>query len=226
MRMPKTGAVIETLSKGEYACGYVGHYRPTWANDSENGAAEWAYGVTPWFEQGLYLPVYSLYSTNHGTTINGFKIRELFVRPNAHDHTFFYGVNFEFRPKGEPVKHLKIGLSVLLLAFALPLFLAGVRAPQAPAQLVQIHMTAKKYTFDPDVIAVKQGNRVQLIVTATDRDHGIAIPAFGVKQYLKKGVPVTVNFTASKAGTFPFHCSVFCGLGHRHMKGKLIVKPD
>ncbi|MGH9432117.1 MAG: hypothetical protein ACRD3T_11295, partial [Terriglobia bacterium] len=31
-------------------------------NDSLNGAAEWAYGVTPWFEQGLYLPVYTLYS--------------------------------------------------------------------------------------------------------------------------------------------------------------------
>jgi hypothetical protein len=29
------------------------------ANDSVNGAAEWAYGVKPWFEQGLYLPVYS-----------------------------------------------------------------------------------------------------------------------------------------------------------------------
>lgn len=66
------------------------------ANDSVNGAAEWAYGVKPWFEQGLYLPVYSLHSTDRGATINGFKIRELFVRPNAHDHTFFYGLNFEF----------------------------------------------------------------------------------------------------------------------------------
>jgi hypothetical protein len=66
------------------------------ANQSFNGTAEWAYGVTPWMEQGLYLPVYSLYSTNHGTTINGFKIRELFVRPHARDHRFFYGVNFEF----------------------------------------------------------------------------------------------------------------------------------
>ncbi len=65
-------------------------------NDSVNGTAEWAYGVTPWFEQGLYLPVYSFYSQGRGATINGFKIRELFVRPHARDHTFFYGVNFEF----------------------------------------------------------------------------------------------------------------------------------
>jgi hypothetical protein len=66
------------------------------ANNSVNGAAEWAYGVKPWFEQGLYLPVYSLNSTNHGATINGFKIRELFVRPHAHDRRFFWGLNFEF----------------------------------------------------------------------------------------------------------------------------------
>jgi hypothetical protein len=79
----------------------IGRKTPTFPgaiipDDSVNGAAEWAYGVTPWFEQGLYLPVYSLYSTGRGATINGFKIRELFVRPHAHDHTFFYGLNFEF----------------------------------------------------------------------------------------------------------------------------------
>jgi hypothetical protein len=66
------------------------------ANDSVNGALEWAYGVRPWFEQGLYLPVYSLYSNGRGATYNGFKIRELFVRPNAAKHKLFYGVNFEF----------------------------------------------------------------------------------------------------------------------------------
>jgi hypothetical protein len=59
------------------------------------GVAEWAYGVTAWFEQGLYLPLYS-HSENLGATYNGFKIRELFVRPHADDHTFFYGLNFEF----------------------------------------------------------------------------------------------------------------------------------
>jgi len=65
-------------------------------NQSVNGAVEWAYGVKPWFEQGLYFPVYTAYSQGRGGTLNGFKLRELFVRPNAHDHTFFYGVNFEF----------------------------------------------------------------------------------------------------------------------------------
>ena len=63
---------------------------------SWNGAFEWAYGVTPWFEAGLYLPLYSPYSKTRSAGINGGKIRMLFVRPHADDHRFFYGANFEF----------------------------------------------------------------------------------------------------------------------------------
>ncbi len=65
-------------------------------NHSVNGAAEWAYGVTDWFEQGLYLPVWSPYSPGRGGSMDGFKLRELFVRPHASDHMLVYGVNFEF----------------------------------------------------------------------------------------------------------------------------------
>jgi len=66
------------------------------SNHSLNGAVEWAYGVNSWFEQGVYLPVFTAYSEGRGGTLNGFKIRELFVKPHASEHTFFYGVNFEF----------------------------------------------------------------------------------------------------------------------------------
>jgi hypothetical protein len=62
---------------------------------SWNGGLEWAYGVTPWLEAGLYLPLYSV-SKDQGMTYNGSKLRLLFVRPHADDHTFFYGMNFEF----------------------------------------------------------------------------------------------------------------------------------
>ncbi len=65
-------------------------------NRSVNGAVEWAYGVNDWFEQGIYLPVWTPYSEGRGGSLDGIKLRELFVRPHAADHTFFYGVNFEF----------------------------------------------------------------------------------------------------------------------------------
>lgn len=66
------------------------------ADHSFQETLEWAYGVKPWFEQGLYLPVSSPYSQGHGSSLDGFKIRELFVKPHAETQTFFYGVNFEF----------------------------------------------------------------------------------------------------------------------------------
>ena len=100
---------------------------------------------------------------------------------------------------------------------------AARSAAQAP-QVHEIQMTAKKYEFSPNPIRVKKGERVRLVITATDRDHGIKIEEFGVEQRLKKGVPTTVEFTADKAGTFTFKCSVHCGIGHGHMKGTLIVE--
>lgn len=60
-----------------------------------NGVAEWAYGVAPWMEAGLYFPLYSV-SSRGATTYDGFKLRALFVAPNAADRSFFYGLNFEF----------------------------------------------------------------------------------------------------------------------------------
>ncbi|MDE1986334.1 MAG: hypothetical protein KGL29_07985 [Alphaproteobacteria bacterium] len=60
-----------------------------------NGVPEWAYGVTDWFEAGLYAPLYSVES-NGNVKFNGMKLRALFVSPDAADRTFFYGINFEF----------------------------------------------------------------------------------------------------------------------------------
>lgn len=93
------------------------------------------------------------------------------------------------------------------------------------AEVDEITMTAKKYEFNPDVITVKQGAHVKLVITATDRDHGFKLKAYDINQHLKKAVPTTVEFTADKTGTFPFECSDFCGLGHGRMKGKLVVEP-
>ena len=62
---------------------------------SFNGVPEWAYGVTEWFEAGLYLPIYSI-SRDRGLSFDGFKLRTLFVSPHAAERTFFYGMNFEY----------------------------------------------------------------------------------------------------------------------------------
>lgn len=64
------------------------------SNHSLNGVPEFAYGVTKWFEAGLYLPLYSV-DEHAGFGLDGFKLRTLFVAPNNDDRKFAYGVNFE-----------------------------------------------------------------------------------------------------------------------------------
>jgi hypothetical protein len=62
------------------------------SNRSLNGTPEFAYGMTDWWELGLYLP-FSV--QNQQFLSDAFKVRTLFVSPHAEQRNFFYGVNFE-----------------------------------------------------------------------------------------------------------------------------------
>jgi len=116
--------------------------------------------------------------------------------------------------------HLKKARAAgLLAAFAVWAILAQEAAPTS-----EIQMTAKKYEFSPSTIRVKKGDHVKLVITATDHEHGFKLEAFQIDRKLPKGEPVTIEFTADQTGTFPFVCSHFCGLGHKGMKGQLIVE--
>lgn len=86
-----------------------------------------------------------------------------------------------------------------------------------------VKMTAKKYSFEPSTITVVRGRPVRIEATALDHSHGIEIKEFGVKTRLEKGKTTVVEFTPDRTGEFEFKCSVFCGLGHHGMKGKLVV---
>lgn len=65
------------------------------SDGSLNGVPEFAFGVTPWFEAGVYLPLYTV-ERRGGARLDGYKLRALFATPNADERSFFYGVNFEF----------------------------------------------------------------------------------------------------------------------------------
>ena len=101
-------------------------------------------------------------------------------------------------------------------------------------------VTAKKYEYSPDPIHVKSGSKIQLKITAVDHDHGFSISTvpdgsnsngsdglvFSSPQecwQLKKGETTTIEFLAQTPGTYSFKCCHVCGLGHRGMKGQLVV---
>ena len=96
--------------------------------------------------------------------------------------------------------------------------------PPSQPQVKEFTVTARQFTFEPNTITVKKGDTVRLHVTSVDVTHGIAISQFGVNALLPPGQTKTVEFVASKSGTYQIFCSLFCGSGHLSMKGTLIVE--
>jgi len=104
-----------------------------------------------------------------------------------------------------------------------------------------IEVTARKYEYSPREMHVKVGTRVQWKVRALDRTHGMKISLYpeGAPEGGQPGLRFTelqdnwklekdqeriIEFVAVRPGTYPIKCSVVCGLGHRGMKGKLVVE--
>ena len=100
----------------------------------------------------------------------------------------------------------------------------GDRGAKPVASCDGVSDNPKKYEFTPETIRVSVGNHVKLVITAEDHTHGFKLEAMRINEKVEKGKPVTVEFTPTEAGTFPFECSHFCGLGHKKMKGQLIVE--
>ncbi|SRR5579871_683273 len=63
-------------------------------NHALNATPEFAWGITNWFELGLYIP-WAIDADGRFLS-NFFKLRTLFVTPDAAKKNFFYGINFEY----------------------------------------------------------------------------------------------------------------------------------
>ena len=86
-----------------------------------------------------------------------------------------------------------------------------------------IHITARKFAYEPDRITLKRGKTVTLELTSLDRKHGFLIPDLKLRADVPAGGSVRVTLTPDKTGTFPFRCDLFCGSGHDSMTGVIDV---
>jgi heme/copper-type cytochrome/quinol oxidase subunit 2 len=132
-------------------------------------------------------------------------------------------------------------VSATLLALGTFLSLPeSIRATSQDVKVVEI--TAKKYEYSTSPVHVKAGTKVQLKITAIDHDHGFKIGSvpdgassndkaglvFASEQecwQLKKGETTVIEFLPQTPGTYTFKCCHTCGLGHKGMKGQIVVEP-
>lgn len=116
-----------------------------------------------------------------------------------------------------PILILSISLFVVI-----PHFIGGYTMADEKDKVIQI--TAKKFEYSPKDIKVKKDVPVVLEFTSLDRLHGFNCPGLGIRSDISPGKTTQLRFIPSKAGTYPFHCDNFCGIGHEGMTGTITVE--
>jgi cytochrome c oxidase subunit 2 len=107
-------------------------------------------------------------------------------------------------------------------AAALGLGTAGTFVAAQPKEKV-IKVTAKRFTFTPGKITLKQGQPVVFELRTQDVFMGFNLPDFNVRADIMPDKVARLSLVPDKTGTFIFLCDVFCGDGHEKMSGELTV---
>jgi nitrosocyanin len=92
------------------------------------------------------------------------------------------------------------------------------------AEAKMLTVDATNFKFNQTELKVKKGDKVKVVFNNKEGMHDFVLDEFNTKtKQLKAGESETVEFTADKAGTFEYYCSVG---QHRQMGmvGKLIVE--
>lgn len=88
--------------------------------------------------------------------------------------------------------------------------------------MVSVSIDETKFWL-PSTIIVERGDHVKLtlknMVPGAGNQHGFSLPGYGITEVVTAGTPKTVEFTADKAGVFPY----FCQLHPAHIGGQLLV---
>lgn len=113
---------------------------------------------------------------------------------------------------------------IALLGFVLGIGAYGLTA-MAHADAPQVvSITASKYHFSPDHLTLKKGVPVTLQFTSADATHGFMIRALKIDTDIKPDKVTDVTVTPETSGTFKAICDHYCGIGHGGMKMAITVE--
>lgn len=87
-----------------------------------------------------------------------------------------------------------------------------------------IKIHAKKFSYTPNRIELKKGVPVTLEFTSVDFVHGFKIPDLNIRADLTPGRVTKIRLLPDQVGEFDFLCDNFCGSGHEEMNGKMLVR--
>jgi heme/copper-type cytochrome/quinol oxidase subunit 2 len=114
------------------------------------------------------------------------------------------------------------GFLLMLLGAGLCSGDSGFAQEQGRHELV---LTARRYTFSQPRIEVGLNDVLKITLVAEDIPHTFTVDDYRIDKRAAPGKPVTFEFRADRAGTFPFYCNLTIDDGCREMRGELVVTP-
>lgn len=107
--------------------------------------------------------------------------------------------------------------------------LADNRVVRRPDGLVRVYMTSQAPNFDTTEFTVRQGDRVQVILTNKDNvedlSHGFCMTHHDVNFLVNARGTRSQTFVADRPGMFWYYCPWFCHALHLEMRGRMFVEP-
>ena len=95
-----------------------------------------------------------------------------------------------------------------------------------PASMpAEIYLRAEKWSFEPDFLRLRAGAPYSFRMMAVDVSHGASIQLGRGSRIirLRQGALVEQELTFTRPGEYLVYCTVYCGIGHDRMSGRIVV---
>ena len=97
------------------------------------------------------------------------------------------------------------------------------RIVQLDDSTFQVFVVAQMWSFEPSEIYLPVGAEVDFYLSSKDVVHGFNIAEKGVNMMAVYGGINKITTKFDEPGVFPIVCHEYCGSGHQHMMGEVIV---
>lgn len=111
-----------------------------------------------------------------------------------------------------------------LALLGVALALCSCAKKQSPHAVTHLQISMRKFQIEPNVIRVKQGEKVVLDVSTKDVEHGFEVKDMGIDEPIQPGRPAEIPLETSRKGEFKVACSILCGAGHEDMTATIVVE--
>ncbi len=91
---------------------------------------------------------------------------------------------------------------------------------------IDVYLMAMQFYYLPNVLRLERGVPYRFRMMSMEVNHGASIHT-GFAGHIMRRPARTMSemvMTFSETGEFMIYCTVYCGVGHSQMKGKIIVE--